>query len=217
MSDEQEGTEEIGIPEGLRVRRGYTMSEAALEQRRDAAKQSKPGMIGVRNNFKHGRFAADFTGRLKPCKSTCPTYPCEMVSDGATQPGGDCLDIASLMQFFSAVRGAVKNRKYDDFNELASLQIANNLKIVEMLQEDIMRDGTVLKREKMTAHGLQIEYVQHPSLLSLNKMVADIGLTPAEMLITPRSMKRADTDEKGAEGLAAMMSKLGKNFQPTEE
>lgn len=217
MSDEQESTEEIGIPDKLRVRRGYTMSEAALAQRRDAAQQPKPGLLGNRNNFRHGRFAADFVGRLKPCKSTCPLYPCEMVSDGATQPGGDCLDIASLMQFFSAVRGAVKNRSYDDFNELASLQIANNMKILEMLQEDIMRDGTVLKREKMTAHGMHIEFVPHPSLLSLNKMIADIGITPAEMLITPRAQKRADTDEKGAEGLAAMMSKLGKNFQQAEE
>ena len=83
MSEEKDKPEEIGIPENMRVKRKYTMSEAALEQRRQAALQPKPGMAGIRNNFKTG-----VLGRIWPCKSTCSHFPCVLIDDGATQPGG---------------------------------------------------------------------------------------------------------------------------------
>jgi len=36
------------------------------------------------------------------------------------------------------------------------------------------------------------------------------------MLVTPRARKRADTDEKGAEGLAAIMSRVSQNNSDQE-
>jgi hypothetical protein len=214
-------TEDHGIPVGLRVKRGYNMSEMALQQRRDAAKQPKPGMLGKRNNFKHGRYAVGFANRLRPCLSTCSKYPCVLVEDGACAPGDDCLDVAAVLDFFRAVNDAVKaggkGDKADNFKELASLQISNSMRILEMLQEDIMRDGTVLKRETPTANGLKTEYVQHPSLNSLTKLISDLGITAPEFLITARSMQRADTDEKSAEGVAGLMSKLGNHKNDPDE
>ncbi|MCP4746958.1 MAG: hypothetical protein GY874_12600 [Desulfobacteraceae bacterium] len=42
-----ENKNNIGIPEDMRIKRRYTMSDEALEQRRKAAKQPKPGMLGI--------------------------------------------------------------------------------------------------------------------------------------------------------------------------
>ncbi|GAB4567301.1 MAG: hypothetical protein Tsb0017_27790 [Geothermobacteraceae bacterium] len=212
MSD-KETTEEIGIPSQLRVKRKYTMSESALRQRREAAKQPKPGLKGVRNNYKHGLYAKNFANKIKPCKSTCQHYPCELVSEGHTKPGGDCLDKVELLQTFRAIHEAIRNKQLEGFQEIASLQIASNLRIIEMLQEDILRDGTIVRRETPTREGLKVDYVPHPSLQVLPKLIADLGITPAEMLITPRAAKKADADEEGAKTLAEMMAGIGRNLQ----
>jgi hypothetical protein len=205
----------IGIPVSLRVRRRYTMSEAALAQRRAATHSPAKcdAMAGNRNGWKHGHYAENFINKLKPCLSTCPSYPCSLVEGGEVEPGDDCLDKADIISFFRSIHSAVAKKEYDSFNELASLQIANTIKIVEMLQEDVLRDGSVVKRvryDKDTGKLISEEYVPHPSLLALPKLVADLGLNPAEFLMTPRSLKRADAEEKGITTLAEMMSRAGK-------
>ena len=210
--------EPTGIPEGLRVtrRRQYTLSDAALEQRRQAAQQPKPGMQGVRNNWKHGLYAKDFANRLKPCKSTCHRYPCSMVNDGTTSPGGDCLDKAELMQFFRAVHTAITTQSTDDFNGYSALLIANSMKILQDMQEAILQDGTVLKREKMTKEGLQVEYVLHPALQALPKLIADLGMHPNEFMITPKAISKQDTEEAGLRTLADLMSGVARKLKPQD-
>lgn len=207
-----------GIPEDLRVprRRKYTLSEAALEQRRQAAQQPKPGMLGVRNNWKHGLYARDFANRLKPCKSSCPNYPCSMVKEGLTAPGGDCLDKAELMQFFRAVHTAITTKNTDDFNGYSALLIANSMKILQDMQEAILQDGTVLKREKRTKEGLQIEYVMHPALQALPKLIADLGMHPHEFMITPKAIAKQDTEEEGLKTLADLMSGVARKIKPQD-
>ncbi len=73
-----EKEEEVGIPQHLRIERHYTMSEKALEQRRKAA--SKGGKKSKINAYKHGKYAKSFLHKIKPCHSTCPYYPCEVVA-----------------------------------------------------------------------------------------------------------------------------------------
>ncbi len=53
-SEDKDNQETIDIPQDARVRRRYTMSDAALEQRRKAAEQPKPGMQGKCNNWQYG-------------------------------------------------------------------------------------------------------------------------------------------------------------------
>ena len=210
----------VGIPETLRVRRRYTMSPAAMKQRRKAAKSpaKSDGMTGNRNNWQHGYYAKQFINKLKPCKSTCPQYPCSLVEEGQVEPGEDCLDKADVISFYRAIHNAIDKKEYDQFNDLAALQIANAIKIVDMLIEDIIRDGSVVKRERRDAKGnLVIEYVTHPSLLALPKLIADLGLNPAEFLITPRAKARADSDEETNKTLAEMMSRAGKAFKKKKE
>ena len=92
------------------------------------------------------------------------------------------------------------NKDLEDFNGLAALQISNDMKVVDMLIEDIIRDGTVVRREKHDAKdNLVIEYVTHPSLLVLPKLIADLGLNPAEFMITPRAIARDEEKDKDRE------------------
>jgi len=205
--------DEVGIPEHLRVKRRYTMSPEAMEQRKVAGNSpaKSEGMKGNRNGWRHGRYTDSFINKLKPCFSSCPQYPCSLVEDEGIEPGDDCLDKVEVVQFFRAVHDAVKDKKYDDFNELASLQIANTFKIVDMLIEDIIRDGSVVKREKLSAQGDRIiEYVTHPSLLALPKLIADLGLNPAEFLITPRAMSRADDEKEAGKTIGDAMTAAAK-------
>jgi hypothetical protein len=224
MADEERNKNthdnEVGIPQKLRVRRRYTMSLAALEQRKTAGNSpaKSEAMKGNRNGWKHGRFAGNFINKLKPCLTTCPQYPCKLVAEGEIEPGEDCMDKVEVVRFFRAIHDAVKDRKYDDFNELASLQIGNTFRVIDMLIEDIMRDGTVLRREKYDAKGnLVIEYVPHPSLLAFPKLIADLGLNPAEFLITPRAIARDKNDKETGKTLAEMMSRVGKTFKKDPE
>lgn len=194
---------EVGIPQKLRVRR-YTLSEAAIEQRRAASTQPRSSN---NNGFKHGRYAKNFLHKIKPCRSTCPNYPCELVEDGSTKPGDECLDKAEILSFYKAVHEAIAEKKFDAVNDLAALQIANSMKVLEMLQEDIMRDGSVVKREKYDKNGnLIVEYVPHPSLLVLPKLVSDLGLNLPEFLATPRAKEKQKTDEDGVKTLGEMMA-----------
>ena len=217
---EPDPEKEVGIPQGLRIKRRYTMSPEALAQRKAAGNSpaKAEGMKGNRNGWKHGSYVTNFINKLKPCKSTCPQYPCLLVEEEGIEPGDDCLDKVEVVQFFRAVNDAIKNKKFDNFNELAALQIGNTFKIIEMLTEDIVRDGTVVKREKRDANSnLIIEYVPHPSLLALPKLIADLGLNPAEFLITPRAISRVEDDEKAGKTIgdamtaaAKALAKLGK-------
>lgn len=214
MSDTFDENEAIGIPHDMRVKRKYTMSDAALDQRRQAAMAPKPGMAGVRNNFKTGQYAKSFLGRIRPCKRTCAHYPCELVEDGATTPGKDCLDKAELLSVVRAVHSALTDPENGagDFKDIAALSIANNITILEMLQEDIMRDGTVLKSTKDTKHGQQVEYKMHPSLLALPKMIAELGMTPEQFMITPKAQAKQKTEEEGVKSIAEMLGMVGKKL-----
>ena len=115
MSEENKiPSEEIGIPKENRVKRRYTLSARALEQRRQAAQSPKPGMQGKRNAWKHGKYAETMLTRIKPCLSTCAKYPCRLVDEGATEPGKDCLDAEELLSIIHAVHAALSNPESTD-------------------------------------------------------------------------------------------------------
>ncbi len=215
--DDKEGREQVGIPDDMRVKRRYAMSEEALEQRRDAAKQPKPGMLGKRNNWKHGLYSQSFLTRIKPCKRSCPDFPCRLVEENTTEPGGDCLDAAELLEVIHAVSDAIKDPKNADrFNEIAAVNIANSIKILEMLQEDVFRDGSVVKSEKYNKEGMlsQVEYKAHPALLAIPKMISDLGLHPENFMITPKVQAKHANEEEGLKTISDMIKGVGDILKP---
>ena len=218
--------DEIGIPESLRFKRSYTMSDKALAARRAGSKKStgprtKEGKNKCKlNAWKHGKYAQNYIlHKIKPCLSSCSHYPCELVKDGSTEPGGQCLDKSAVIQYYAAICEAVKNKRYEDFNELAAFTLAEQIHVVRTLMEDIQRDGTMLKRFKYDKDGNQLDYevVPHPSLLSLAKLIDTLNLTPAEMMITPLTLAKQKTDNKKTKALSVLMSSFGLGESPGED
>lgn len=210
--------DEVGIPSHLRIKRKYTLTEAAIEQRRKAGIASRKNPLNP--NWKHGRFAKSFiAGAIRPCKSTCAQYPCDLITEGGTKPGGPCLDKAAVIETYSAIIKAIQHKKFDDYQEIASLSIAQSIQTLNMLLEDIIRDGTTIKREKFDGRGNLIgtEYVHHPALNALPKMIADLGMTPGEMMITPKAISKQITEDEGVKTIADLMSKVGETLKRKDE
>jgi hypothetical protein len=204
--------DEIGIPQALRVKRHYTVSDKVIEQRRAAARAGRPGSEGNKRNWKGGLFAKDFIeGRIKPCQSTCPIFnECELVSEGYTKPDGVCLDKAAVIATYEALMNAIKHKEYDEFNSVSALMISETMHVCRSLLEDVMRDGGVCKREKRTKDGITIEYVAHPALFAIPKLIADLGLTPREMLVTPKAVKDDEQGDEVAKTAAGLMSDMAR-------
>ena len=206
--------DDVGIPWRYRVKRHYTMTQAALEVRRKGGKARAAKFPAP--NWKHGKYAQSFIVKaIRPCKSTCNDYPCKLIDDGSTKPGEPCLDKSAVISMYSALNDAIKNKKYDEFNEIASLTIAQSIHTLHMLLEDVIRDGTTLTREKHNSEGEVIghDFVTHPALLALPKMIADLGMTPQEFMATPRAIAKQGSEEEGAESLAQFLSKIATNMQ----
>jgi len=217
--DEQE---EIGIPENLRVKRRYTLSDKALEQRRAAGNSPRKGeaMRGNKNAWKHGQYAQGFVDSfIKPCKSTCPRYPCSIVEHNETRPGDACLDKSQILTTFKAIQSAVKDKKYDDINEIAALKVAGAMQVIDMLIEDIIRDGPLIREEIFGKEGESLGFKMkgHPLLDSLPKMLANMGLTLHDMYITPKAVEKGNTEEEGIKSIAELMSQIGQNIQKSQD
>ena len=219
MSEDQE---EYGIPEELRIkRRPYTLSEAALAQRRAAS--SSPAhaesMKGNRNAWKTGEHAQGFIRQIfRPCKSTCPQYPCNLIEDGDTRPGSECLDKAEVVRNIAAVQRAIKNGDLDDFKDIVAVRLGSILDILAKLQEDIHRDGTMIKSQKWGKDGklLGYEIKPHPSFLAIGDLYKVLNVSPSDMMITPKEIKKNNADEKTSETLATLMSKVARNVSKNE-
>lgn len=210
--DDAAPAEEVGIPREMHIKRQYTMSPAALKQRRQAAKQPKPGLKGNRNGWRHGEYAKTMLTRIKPCLSTCPKYPCDLVESGATEPGGDCLDAAELLGIIRSVHRVLANpEENDDFLEISAVNIGNSIKILEMLQEDILRDGTIVRSRKLDKKGkvYQEEVKLHPALYALPKMIADLGMTPEQFMITPKAQAKNSNEEEAVKSIGDLMQAAG--------
>lgn len=221
----EQAEEEIGVPQALRIKRRYTLSPEALKQRQDAANSpaKAEGMKGNKNNWKHGKYAQGFIRTfVRPCKSTCADYPCDLIEDGRTKPGQDCLDKEQVIETFGAIMRALsdedKKTRFESLKEVMALQVASAQQVVGNLMEDILRDGTIVKSEKWDKNGKHIGYeiVAHPSLQILPKLLDTLGLSLKDLNITPKAVEKMEDDDKAAESLASMLSRVSRNLQQTE-
>lgn len=215
--------DELGIPARLRIpRHSYTMTEAALRQRKQAAQSGKKAdaMRGNKNSWKHGKYAKGFIERfIRPCKSSCKQYPCELIGSGEAKPGGACLDKTEILTTFAAIKKALTEKsnpeRYSDINEIIAMKTAGAMQVVEMLLEDILTDNTIIKSEKIDSQGKVFGYdiKLHPSLLALPKMLQDLGITLHDLHITPKAIAKAGETEEAGKTLADILSAAGKNLR----
>ncbi|HAR46244.1 MAG TPA: hypothetical protein DCS05_08785 [Nitrospiraceae bacterium] len=217
--DPEEGAdpdpEKRRIIEKFSVRpRTYHLSQAAIDQRKKATKSPKKAeaMMGNTNAWKTGEHARSFVTRVfRPCLSSCPQYPCELIAEGETALGSICLDKKEFVKGLMAVQTALRTGEMTDLKELMALRIAGNIDILGMLQQDILENGVKCLSEKIDKDGNVIghELKPNPSLLALPKMTEVTGATPESTMISAREIARNKVEKKKAKTMADIWSNLG--------
>jgi hypothetical protein len=217
-------------------KRRYTMSALALRARQKNSKKARAKATGPRtqegkkassrNSWKHGLRASSNTSApsfcsavTRPCLTTCTKYPCDVVKDGDTGPGQDCLDGKFMTIAYKALIKGIKEKKYDDINDLIAIEIASNLLIVRRLKDEILEKGVLLEVEKVDKDGNVIsrELRLNPLLLPLPKLIADLGLTLPEAILTPRAKAKLETEQEGVGTLADILSKIGSRMRKRDD
>lgn len=202
----------------VKTRRPYTMSDKAIAQRQAAADKSTgpttPEGKGIcsMNAWKHGQHARKRILALgKPCKSTCPQYPCTLVDDGATQPGQQCLDKEYMLHSINALSKAMTDGDLTDLKNIVTLQLGGTLQVIDELQASILQYGVYMKSEKIGKEGNIIGYElkPNPSLLALAKLLQAAGVTMPDFMITPAAVERKKDNDKVAETLADIFRGAG--------
>lgn len=212
---ETEEKRKAEVLDRLHIRpRQYTLTEAALAQRKAAAGSAEKAksMLGNKNAWKTGQHAQGFVRQLfRPCLSTCPQYPCELIDDGETAAGSVCLDKAEFVKGLHALQKALRTNDLTDYKELAAIRLAGGFDILGRLQEDILENGVKCFDEKIDKEGKVVGYglKPNPSLLALPKLMEVLGVSTAELMISPREIKRQKTEARKARTLGDFMSQIG--------
>ena len=232
--DRLEAGEELeGDPllERLTVKkRPYTLSPAALAARiRNAQLSTGPvtaeGKAATsRNAWKHGLNARRRSLLFgKPCKSTCPKYPCSLVDDGDVAPGQDCLDKELFLDNLRALEDAATTGHLDGVKQMAAATLGGTVSVIQELQYAILENGVFMKSEKLDKDGKVIGYElkPNPALLPLGNLLKSAGLTLPDFMLTPREVDRGTTEKEAAKGLAEFFagasSQLAKAKSQTKE
>lgn len=198
-----------------RSKRPYTLSEAALAQRRanrPAAAAASTGPITPEgkararlNGLKFGTHTQSLAIRLSPpCQRTCPDYKtCDHVLDEEVRPGDRCpLELENIIESISAISDALDG-KPDKLNHLVAIRLGGGLDILGKMQEDILTHGTLLL-ETITGEKSSIErYVENPLIHSMIKLLGQMNVTPSDFKLTPKSK---DGEAQKGNTLASMIA-----------
>lgn len=241
MADEDNQNEEIvdgdtstsgyGIPKRQRVlRRKYTMSPKAQRAREENAQKStgpkteEGKQASSRNAWKHGFYSDEkIMGFLdKPCLRTCSQYPCSLIEDEIVEVGERCLDKTYVANAFVAIRDALTNNNSSALNEMASMQLAGVMSVINEIQQAILEDGVLIKTPIVGKDGVILgayRFEPHPLLAALPKYLKDAGITFTDFVLTPREIARKELGDKAGDVLnaATLMSSVlgrGKNSLP---
>jgi len=190
---------------------GKPLSEAELAQRRAAAveaNKNKTGPITEKgkaicgmNAWKTGQSARSVRASMvgKPCKSTCPKYPCVFVEADKTQPGGKCLDVGdwNIVEESTEAIIAAQNGDMGKMQGLAAMLMGMNISVIQQMFADIQARGTWISTDLINKDGEVIgqKEVENPQIATMMKLMSSLGINLPEFLATPQSIAKATVDD----------------------
>lgn len=207
-----------------------SLSEAQLRQRREAAAKStgprtpegkarssrNAYVTGehsaaaklIRDNWSVGAFA-------RPCKSTCPSFPCSLVDNELTRPGGDCLDKTVYLQAFDALLAGLQSGNADSMHEVLAAEAAGAIELLRQLREEIAAHGLTRELPAIDREGAVIlmpdgkaapgRIIANPAISHYYALLDRLGINLPELLATPRAAKKAEGGEEVADAFAELM------------
>lgn len=215
--------------------RSKTMTEAAIRQRQEAAEHStgpvtEEGKIASsRNAWKTGEYAAVSRHELwkelgigvllRPCKSTCSKYPCSMVEDGLTQPGGDCLDKQVYVEAFDAIMATLHSGEVQNMHGLLASQVANAVNLLQQVWDHVNEHGVMIEKPIIDKKGNVVTdkdgepytmMVRNPMMNDVPKLLDKMGINLPELMATPRAVQKAQDDEDAVGAVHELIGRLGR-------
>lgn len=214
------------------------LTEAQLRQRRQAADKStgprtEAGKAASsRNAWKTGEHSA--AARLirenwavgvfaKPCKTTCRQYPCSLVDDGITQPGGDCLDKTVYVRAFDSLMASLESGTVDPMHGVLAAEAAGALELLQKLREEIAVHGLVRELPVLDKEGKVVtitdpetgkekpvpgKIVGNPAIAPYIALLDRLGLNLPELLATPRAVAKVEGDEAAADAVGELLGRV---------
>ena len=177
--------------------------------------------IASRNAIKLGIHAQRVMNNLRPCLSTCPEYPCALVTEDATHPGSYCLEKHNFTASLDAIHKAIVDGDHKDFKDLMAVELAAGLEVISSLRDFILTSPVVLhlKKTKITDKNDNVieneerELKANPALATYQKLLSDMGISFREVLITPKEIARNDIDDKSASAMAVLAGHAGRKLK----
>lgn len=215
-------------------RKRKTMTDAAIKQRQEAASESTGPVtedgkaISSRNSWKTGEhsYVAKANlwnelgiGFLRPCKSTCPKYPCSLVDDEITKPGGDCGDKQVYVEAFSSIMETLHSGDVKNMHGVMASQVASAVNLIQQLHDHINSVGVLMGTPLTTKEGTVIRddegkpfmiYKRNPLLNDIPKMMRELGINLPELMATPKAVAQQSTNEDAANAITDLFGRMGR-------
>lgn len=176
--------------------------------------------IASRNAIKYGIHAQRFINFIRPCLSTCPEHPCALVKEGATEPGGHCMEKHNFMASLDAIHDAIVSGSHSDFKGLMAFELTANLEVVRTLREHIMQSPLVMSIKRTSTKDSSSEHHEfkaNPAGLVYTQLLRELGLNFKEAMITPRQVSLDKNAQDGNEAIAALVGKAGKKLKSAQK
>lgn len=196
-------------------------SEREIAQRKAAApaaaraRSPEGKRASSRNRWVHGRYAKGQLAAMggKPCQTTCPKYPCVFVTEEKTKAGQACLDAVNvnrLEHVAEAILQAVDGGDCSALNQIASIEMAGNLDILNSLRTEIAARGVLIEKALFDSSGKQIgaDLIENPALKILVKLCGEMGFSLAEFVATPAAKAKVRGEEEERETAAAISRRI---------
>jgi len=215
-------------------RKKKTMTDAAIQQRNNASELStgptteEGKAVSSRNAWTTGEhsyvaknkmWSELGLGFVRPCKTTCPKYPCSLVDDGHTKAGGDCADKQVYVEAFDSIMNTLHSGEVTNMHGVMASQIASAVNLLQQLYDGINSAGVMVGIPLINKSGEVVKdsegnpymsYKRNPLLNDIPKMMHELGINLPELMATPKAVAQKDTDDDANNAITELFGRIGR-------